>query len=73
PPLSTASDQPDRSHQQDSTTTPSARRILVESATSATLNLKQLADLQELLAEDRARSGAHYRGLKVRVNRYSAY
>ncbi len=40
PPLSTASDQPDRSHQQDSTTTLSARRILLESAASATLNLK---------------------------------
>ncbi|MEG4314120.1 hypothetical protein U8L64_03725 [Pseudomonas sp. FIP_A4] len=40
PPLSTASDQPDRSHQQNSTTTLSARRILLESATSATLNLK---------------------------------
>ncbi|WP_178099512.1 hypothetical protein, partial [Stutzerimonas degradans] len=65
PPLSTAPDQSDRSHQQDSTTTPPARRTLLESATSTTLNLKQLADLQELLAEDRARSGAHYRGLKV--------
>ena len=40
PPLSTASDQPDRSHQQDSTTTLSVRRILLESAASATLNLK---------------------------------
>ncbi|MHA6476773.1 hypothetical protein ACX1DW_04650 [Stutzerimonas sp. KH-1] len=37
PPLSTAFDQSDRSHQQDSTTTLSARRILLESATSATL------------------------------------
>ncbi|MDT3709354.1 MAG: hypothetical protein ROZ65_04325 [Pseudomonadaceae bacterium] len=31
---------------------------------------KQLVDLQEILEEDRARSGAHYRGLKVCVNRY---
>ena len=30
---------------------------------------KQLVDLQELLAEDCARSGAHYRELKVCVNR----
>ncbi|WOF79030.1 hypothetical protein P5704_009780 [Pseudomonas sp. FeN3W] len=37
PPLSTASDQPDRSRQQDSTTTLPARRILLESATGATL------------------------------------
>ncbi|WP_374367498.1 hypothetical protein, partial [Stutzerimonas sp.] len=37
PPLSTASDQPDRSRQQDSTTTLPARRILLESATRATL------------------------------------
>ncbi|MDH1238670.1 hypothetical protein N5C32_21805, partial [Stutzerimonas stutzeri] len=37
PPLSTAFDQSDRSHQQDSTTTLSAQRILPESATSATL------------------------------------
>jgi len=36
PPLSTAFDQSDRSHQQDSTTTLPARRILLESATSAT-------------------------------------
>ena len=37
PPLSTASDQPDRSRQQDSTTTLSARRILLEFAIRATL------------------------------------
>lgn len=37
PPLSTASDQPDRSHQQRSTTTLSARRILLEFAIRATL------------------------------------
>jgi hypothetical protein len=37
PPPSTASDQPDRSHQQDSTATLSARRILLESAIRATL------------------------------------
>jgi len=37
PPLSTTFDQSDRSHQQDSTSTLSARRILLESATSATL------------------------------------
>ena len=36
PPLSTASDQPDRSHQLDSTTTLSVRRILLESAVRAT-------------------------------------
>ena len=36
PPLSTASDQPDRSRQQDSTATLPARRILLESATGAT-------------------------------------
>ena len=36
----TASDQSDRSHQQDSTTTLPARRILLESATSTTLNPK---------------------------------
>lgn len=42
PPLSTAFDQSDRSHQQDSTSTLSARRILLESATSATLLLANL-------------------------------
>ncbi|MEG4315870.1 hypothetical protein U8L64_12755, partial [Pseudomonas sp. FIP_A4] len=36
----TASDQSDRSHQQGSTTNLPARRILLESATNATLNLK---------------------------------
>ncbi|MEW6177337.1 MAG: hypothetical protein AB1588_16720 [Pseudomonadota bacterium] len=37
PPLSTAFDRLDRSHQQSSTTALPARRILLESATSATL------------------------------------
>ncbi|MHA3887791.1 hypothetical protein [Stutzerimonas degradans] len=31
---------------------------------------KQLVDLQELLADDHARSGAHYRGLKMGVKRF---
>ncbi|WP_217477213.1 hypothetical protein, partial [Stutzerimonas stutzeri] len=35
--FSTASDQPDRSHQQESTTTLSARRILLEFAIRASL------------------------------------
>ena len=69
PPLSTAFDQPDRSHQQDSTTTLPARRILLESATSATLLFSQPFDLQEVLLEDCAGSGAHYRHLKTAVNR----
>jgi len=40
PPRETAFDQPDRSYQQDSTTTLSARRILLEFAVRASLNFR---------------------------------
>jgi len=55
-------------HQQDQSSTLPARRILLESAASATSIFVQLFVLQGVLLEACAGSGAHYRPSKPTVN-----
>src|SRR5690606_38499460 len=73
-PLSTTSFNRFRSirpkHQQSSTATLSARRILLEFAIRSISFFIQLLDLQGVFREDCAGSGAHYRGPNLTVNSF---
>src|SRR5690606_1202000 len=73
-PLSTTSFNRFRSirpkHQQSSTATLSARRILLESAIRSISFFIQLFDFQGVFREDCAGSGAHYRGPNLTVNSF---
>ena len=68
PPLSRAFDSGESKHRQSQTTTPSARRILTESAADAIFYFVQLFDFQGVFREDCTGRGAHYKDPERAVN-----